>query len=117
MPLERVRREVDVEQFDFFLDRGGEAIVHVLGEWRHRGFDGVILRAAPPSRVDAVDVRSLTVERERFLALPERQRTKPCVGGQEVDEMRRAGAGQADDDQRTLDLHIVDLGIALDAGR
>ena len=112
VPLERVGGEVDVEQLDLLLDRRREAIVHVLRERGHRRFGCVVVRAALPARVDAVGAGTFAVERVRLLALPERQRPEPGVGGQQVDEVRGARAGQADDDERTVDLDGVDLGIA-----
>ena len=111
---ERVGRRVHIEELYFFLDRGGEAIVHVLGQRRHRRFGSVILGAPPPARIDPVHIRAIAMERERFLALPVRQRPEPGVGREQVDEVGRTGAGEADDDQRTLDLHGVDLGVTPD---
>ena len=56
--------------------------------------------------------RLLVRIRDGLLSLPERHRPQSLVGGDQVHEVGRAGAGQADDDDRPFDLHVVDLGVA-----
>src|SRR5206468_11479917 len=50
---------------------------------------------------------------EGLVALPQRHRAEALVGGYEVHEMGRARTGEADDDDRRLQLDIVDLRMAL----
>ena len=112
-PLERVRREVEVLELDLLLDRGRVLVVH-------RAAAAAPSASAPRSR--AGSARSAGRRRRgpgpspgtraRFEALPVRERPQPGVGRDEVHEVRRARAGQADHDDRRRQLDGEDLGPA-----
>ena len=114
MPFQDIAGQIQVEQFDFLLDRLREPIVH----GSHHGGTGherVVLGFRPRiAGVDAQDVGPLAARRNRILALPVRQRAPAWIGGDEVHQMRGSRSRHPDDDERLLDLDRLDLGIPLD---
>jgi hypothetical protein len=70
--------------------------------------------AAHVARVAAVVARPLAGDRDGLEALPIGHGAQATVGGDQVDEVGRARAGQADDDDRLPDLLVEDLRVAPD---
>ena len=87
MPFQGVGRQVQVEEFDFLLDRFGEPIVH----GRHRrsaDHECVVFGlGAREARVDSEEVRTLAECRYRILAFPVRQRAPTGIGCDEIHQM------------------------------
>ena len=114
MPFQDVAGQIQVEQFDFLLDRLGEPVVHG-GHHGGAGHECVVLGlGSRVAGVDAEDVRPLSERRDRILALPVRQRAPARIGGDEIHQMGGAGSRHPDDDEGFLDRDRLDLGIPLD---
>ena len=114
MPFQDIAGQIEVEEFDFLLDRLGEPVVHG-GHDRGAGHQRVVFGLGPRvAGVDAEDVGALAERRDRILALPVRQRAPARIGGDEVHQMRGTRPRHPDDDERLLDLDRLDLGIPLE---
>ena len=68
--------------------------------------------AARPARIAAVAAGALAGRRHRLHRFPVRQRAQPRVRGDQIQEMRGAGARHAGDDDRPLDARLQDLRVA-----
>jgi hypothetical protein len=91
------------------VDVLGRHVVH-RHDQRHVGDHLPIRREAPRmTRVAPVAPRAFAANGNRLHRLPVRQRAQARVGADQVQEMCRAGARHARDDQRPLELHIEDL--------
>ena len=112
-PLQVVAGEVGAHELQLFVDVVGVHGVH-RGDERRAGAEALPrVLAALPARVDAAGPGRLVRVGHRLLALPERHGAQPLVGRDQVDQVRGAGAGQADHDDRPRDLDVVDLGVLL----
>ena len=92
------------------MDMLGGHLVHER-EMRHEGVhhcDRDVHPCRARVRLDAL----LAWQRERFEALPIRQRAKTGCGAQQIVQMRGARARQPRDDHRRQQFDVVDLGVA-----
>jgi hypothetical protein len=111
--LEEHRRPCEREQLDLLVHVVDRHVVHAL-EQRHGLVEELQAhRAALAPRVGptGLDDRLFLTAEHRLEALPVGERAQRWVLGHQVVEVRRARTRLADDEDRTRDLEIEDLGM------
>ncbi|CAB4324574.1 unannotated protein [freshwater metagenome] len=112
-PFEVVVREVRSHELVLLVHMIGFHGMHRSDE-RGAGLHRLpLVLTAGPAGVHPIGSERFAGIRNRLIGLPQRHGTKAGIRSQQVDEIRGARAGQADDNDRLLDRYVADLGMLL----
>ena len=109
--LEQHGREVDGEELDLLVHMGDGHLVHPL-EVRQSGVEHLEAEGGAAKAWVWLPLTGLGWGEHRFEALPVGQGPQGRIGTDQIVKMGGAGAREATDDDRSLDLEIMDLGVA-----
>ena len=113
-PFQDVAGEIQIEEFDLFLDRLGKLVVHGRHQ-RHVGQHGIVFSpGAGVARIDPEHIGSAAAGRDGFLTLPVRQRPPTPVSRKQIHQVRGSRSRHTNHDDRLLDLDRLDLRVAPD---